>query len=141
MHPLSKFILLPALLAGGLSPAALTKAAVPPKKPHVVVLGAVRQVPYSKVGDPAGAGPEETTLKIRALLVDGRVSEWTTGEAHDVTDRSFAVRRALRINDSLPSDSLPGGKSAESSNKSVRSRSIGSGSAVRGCWSIVLAAG
>ena len=61
-------------------------------------------MPYSKAGDPAGAGPEETTLKIRALLVDGRVSEWTTGDAHDVTDRSFVVRRALRINDSLPND-------------------------------------
>jgi len=79
-------------------------AAVPPKKPHVVVLGAVKQVPYSKAGDPAGAGPDETALKTRALLVDGRVSEWTTGEAHDVTDRSFVVRRALRINDSLPAD-------------------------------------
>ena len=88
------------MLAAGL----LAFAAVPPKKPHVVVLGAVRQVPYSKAGDPAGAGPDETSLKTRALLVDGRVSEWTTGEAHDVTDRSFAVRRALRINDSLPSD-------------------------------------
>jgi hypothetical protein len=28
-------------------------------------------------------------LKIRALIVDGAVKEWTTGEAHDVTDRSF----------------------------------------------------
>ena len=79
-------------------------AATPPKKPHVVVLGAIRSVPYSKAGDPAGAGPDETSLKTRALLVDGRVSEWTTGEAHDVTDRSFVVRRALRINDSLPGD-------------------------------------
>ncbi len=51
------------------------------------------------------------TLKTRALLVDGRVSEWTTGEAHDVTDRSFVVRRALRINDSLPTDK-PGDKLA-----------------------------
>jgi hypothetical protein len=83
-------------------------AVVPPKKPHVVVLGAGKTVPYSKAGDPAGAGPDEKSLKIRALLVDGRVSEWTTGEAHDVTDRSFAVRRALRVNDSLPGDSAPG---------------------------------
>jgi len=87
-------------------------AAVPPKKPHVVVLGAVRQVPYSKAGDPAGAGPDENSLKTRALLVDGRVSEWTTGETHEITDRSFAVRRALRINDALPSDK-PGTKPAE----------------------------
>jgi hypothetical protein len=79
-------------------------AATQPKKPHIVALGAVRSVPYSKAGDPAGAGPDETSLKIRALLVDGRVGDWTTGDAHDVTDRSFVVRRALRINDSLPND-------------------------------------
>jgi hypothetical protein len=79
-------------------------AATPPKKPHVVVLGAVRQVPYSKTGDPAGASPDEKTLRMRPLLVDSRVSEWTTGEAHDITDRSFVVRRALRINDALPTD-------------------------------------
>jgi hypothetical protein len=83
------------------------RAATPPKKPHLVVLGSARQVPYSRQGDPAGAGPDETSLKTRALLVDGRVSEWTTGDAHDVTDRSFVVRRALRINDSLPSDAVP----------------------------------
>jgi hypothetical protein len=77
---------------------------VPPKKPHQVLLGLAKQVPYSRAGDPAGAGPDETTLRLRALLVDGRVSEWTTGDAHDVTDRSFVVRRALRINDSLPGD-------------------------------------
>ena len=48
-------------------------------------------------------------LHTRALLVDGRVSEWTTGDAHDVTDRSFVVRRALRINDALPSDKQAAG--------------------------------
>jgi hypothetical protein len=92
------------LLTAGVILPALVFAALPPKKPHLVTLGPVKQVPYSKAGDPAGAGPDETTLKIRPLLVDDRVSEWTTGESHDVTDRSFVVRRALRINDSLPSD-------------------------------------
>jgi hypothetical protein len=61
-------------------------------------------VPYSKAGDPAGALPGESELKIRALLVDGALKEWTTGDAHDVTDRSFAVRRVIRLNDALPSD-------------------------------------
>ncbi len=32
------------------------------------------------------------------------LKEWTTGDAHDVTDRSFVVRRAIRVNDTLPSD-------------------------------------
>jgi hypothetical protein len=100
MHLNLRSLTLPALLAAG----AMLSAATPPKKPHVVQLGLSKQVPYSKAGDPAGAAPDETTLKIRPLLVDGRTSEWTTGDAHDVTDRSFAVRRALRINDQLPSD-------------------------------------
>jgi len=73
-------------------------------KSHVVFLGAEKQVPYSREGDPAGAEAGETALRIRALVVDGQVKEWTTGDAHDVTDRSFVVRRALRLNDSLPSD-------------------------------------
>ncbi len=74
------------------------------KKIHVVVLGAVKRVPYSKAGDPAGAAAGEDSLKIRPLVVDGAVKEWTTGDAHDVTDRSFVVRRALRLNDALPGD-------------------------------------
>jgi len=75
-----------------------------PRKAHLVVLGAVRRMPYSQAGDPAGALPGENELKIRALLVDGALKEWTTGDAHDVTDRSFVVRRAVKLNDALPSD-------------------------------------
>jgi hypothetical protein len=84
--------------------AALPAFSAAPRKAHVVVLGATRKVPYSKAGDPAGAAAGETELKVRALLVDGSVKEWTTGEAHDVTDRSFVVRRVIKLNDSLPSD-------------------------------------
>ena len=75
-----------------------------PRKAHAVVLGTVKKVAYSKAGDPAGAAAGEDTLKIRALVVDGQVKEWTTGDAHDVTDRSFVVRRVIRLNDSLPGD-------------------------------------
>src|SRR5271170_3544131 len=73
-------------------------------KVHTVVFGAVRRVPYSAAGDPAGNTGEEKELKVRPLLVDGKVKEWTTGDSHDVTDRSVAIRRALRINDALPED-------------------------------------
>src|ERR1700691_2092934 len=73
-------------------------------KTHVVALGAARREPYSAASDPAGARKDEAELKVRPLVVDGRVKEWTTGEAHDVTDRSFAVRRAVRLNDALPAD-------------------------------------
>lgn len=77
-----------------------------PRKPHVVALGAAKRVPYSKLGDPAGAAAGEDALRIRPLVVDGAVKEWTTGDAHDVTDRSFVVRRVLRLNDALPGDKL-----------------------------------
>jgi len=71
---------------------------------HTVVLGAAKRVPYSKAGDPAGAAADETALRIRPLVVDNTVKDWTTGEAHDVTDRSFVVRRVIRLNDALPED-------------------------------------
>jgi hypothetical protein len=44
------------------------------------------------------------TIKVRALLVDGRVKEYVLGAPHDVTDRLFVVRRASRVNDSLPDE-------------------------------------
>ena len=70
----------------------------------MVVLGAGKRVHYSKAGDPAGAAAGEEELKIRALLVDGALKEWTTGDAHDVTDRSFVVRRVIKLNDTLPGE-------------------------------------
>src|SRR5665213_851567 len=73
-------------------------------KTHTVILGAAKRVPYSKAGDPADAATDETALKIRPLVVDGVVKDWTTGDSHDVTDRSFVVRRAIRLNDALPED-------------------------------------
>jgi hypothetical protein len=79
-----------------------------PPKLHAVVLGPVRRVPYT----PPDVAPEDktedtTSLKVRALFVDDRQREWTTGEIHEVTDRSFAVRRVLRLNDALPADKEP----------------------------------
>ena len=84
-------------------------------------------MPYSKAGDPSGAAAGEDALKIRALLVDGVLKEWTTGDAHDVTDRSFVVRRVIRLNDALPP-----------TNRRKNLRPIrpatGYGSAALGCW-------
>jgi hypothetical protein len=73
-------------------------------KPHTVGIGAGKRVPYSITSDPSGAEPSEKTLHVRPLIVDDKVKDWTTGEVHDITDRSFVVRRALRLNDSLPGD-------------------------------------
>ncbi|RXH54516.1 hypothetical protein GRAN_3619 [Granulicella sibirica] len=80
------------------------KPAKPPKT-HAVTLGPVRKVPYTPAEtDRNNRNEESTTLKVRALFVDTRQREWTMGEPHDVTDRSFTVRRALRINDRLPTE-------------------------------------
>lgn len=96
-----RLVLAPILLAFAVaSPAFATAKA----KGRSVALGGVRTVPYSVEGDPAGAQANEKELRVRPLVVDGKVKDWTTGEAHDVTERSFAVRRAVRLNDALPAD-------------------------------------
>jgi hypothetical protein len=82
----------------------LSLHAGPRAKPHTIGIGTGKRVPYSITADPAGASPDEKTLHVRPLIVDDKVKEWTTGEAHDITDRSFVVRRALRLNDALPGD-------------------------------------
>ena len=104
-------VLLSLLPVGGLSLGAQTKpdktAAKPAKPPkvHSVTFGPVRVVPYTPAETQRQNKSEEsTTLKVRALYIDTRQHEWTMGEMHDVTDRSFTVRRALRINDRLPTE-------------------------------------
>lgn len=69
-------------------------------KTHTVVLGKAMPVKLF-------VGPSEDRsldITVRPLYVDGKVKDFTTGDAHDVTDREFVVRRAYRINDSLPDD-------------------------------------
>lgn len=88
-----------ALTAGLAVPAGAARA-----KAHSVALGGFRKVPYSAEGDPAGALPGETHLKVRPLVVDGKIRDWTTGEAHYVTEDSLVVRQAVRMNDSLPTE-------------------------------------
>ncbi|HEY0785987.1 MAG TPA: hypothetical protein VGD62_08955 [Acidobacteriaceae bacterium] len=101
------FCLVPPSLAWA-GTAAGEKKPKPPKPPkvHTVVLGAGKRVPYSKQGDPAGAVDGDKELRVRPLVVDGKVKEWTAGESHDVTDRSFVIRRAIRLNDALPTDKV-----------------------------------
>jgi hypothetical protein len=81
----------------------LTALATP--KVHTVTLGLSKHVPYTPPeATAANKNEEDTTLRVRPLLVDGLQKEWTVGEIHDVTDRTFVVRRALRIDDSLPAE-------------------------------------
>jgi len=86
----------------------LFAAAPKASKVHTVSLGAVRRVPYTQPdATPAEKSDETSAIKVRPLFVDDRQKDWTTGEAHDITDRTFAIRRALHINDALPTDSAP----------------------------------
>jgi len=73
-------------------------------KPHVIAFGKWTSVQWF-----VGTGPDDAglPLKIHALMVDGRVKEFVTGNPHEVTDRLFVVRRAFRVNDSLPQDATP----------------------------------
>ena len=70
-------------------------------KTHSVVFGKVMVVPWF-----TGAKEDQKQqLKMRPLFVDDKLREFTMGERHDVTDRTFVVRRAYRVNDQLPDES------------------------------------
>jgi hypothetical protein len=74
-------------------------------KPHVISFGKWTTVQWSPDSTPGAAGDRTSMLKVRPLLVDARSKEFTFGPVHDVTDRLFVVRRAFRVNDSLPQES------------------------------------
>jgi len=78
-------------IAGGES------AAVP--KAHVISFGKWMSVKW-----PDATGKKLLDLKVRPLYVDTRLKEYTTGTAHELTDRLFAVRRVFRVNDALPEE-------------------------------------
>jgi hypothetical protein len=68
-------------------------------KPHVISFGKWTAAKWY-------VGPQDKALdvKIRALNVDTRLKEYTTGMQHEVTDRLFVVRRMFRLNDTLPGE-------------------------------------
>jgi hypothetical protein len=67
-------------------------------KTHTVFLGKWR--PAQTASDSGETRP----IKIRRLIVDGRPREYTFGQAHDVTENLFVIRRVFRVNDTLPDD-------------------------------------
>ena len=77
--------------------AAGESSAVP--KTHVITFGKWMSVKW-----PDATGKKLLDLKVRPLYVDTRLKEYTTGSAHELTDRLFAVRRAFRVNDALPEE-------------------------------------
>ena len=76
-------------------------------KVHTVVLGPIRKVPYTPPeATPETRSDDSTSLRVRPLMVDDRQREWTVGPIHEVTDRTFVVQRALRLNDGLPGEAV-----------------------------------
>lgn len=73
-------------------------------KVHVIAFGKWMVVPWN---GGTGADGKVPTIKIRALIVDGRVKVYGLGASHEVTERLFGVRRVFRVNDGLPEDSAP----------------------------------
>jgi hypothetical protein len=82
----------------------LIPAASEAAKVHVITFGKWTSVQWL-----TGSGTDDKplTIKIRALVIDGRVKEYAIGAPHEVTERLFVVRRVFRVNDSRPEDSGP----------------------------------
>lgn len=81
-----------------LATVALLAAGFAAPRQHTVALGR-----WTTVRVTAESGTEER-VKVRKLIIDDRVREYTAGSLHDVTERIFVIRRAHRVNDSLPDE-------------------------------------
>lgn len=69
-------------------------------KPKVITFGRWTQVQWM-----VGADEQQpVNLRVRSLIVNGEVKDFTVGEPHDITDRVFVVQRALKVNDRLPGE-------------------------------------
>ena len=95
------FIVRGALFRAVILATLLTSFAGAAAKVHVITFGKLTAVQWL----PGGPNDKPLTLKIRALVVDGRVKEYVLGTPHEITDRLFVARRMFRVNDSLPEDS------------------------------------
>jgi hypothetical protein len=68
-------------------------------KPRVIAFGK-----WIAARWPNATGQKLLDIKVRGLFVDARLKEYTIGTPHELTDRLFAVRRASRVNDTLPGE-------------------------------------
>lgn len=82
----------------------LVSAAEGTTKVHLIAFGKWTQV---QCFAESAADAKPLPLKVRPLIVDGRVKEYVLGGPHDVTERLFVVRRVFRLNDGLPDEVGP----------------------------------
>ena len=88
------------LMLAGMSP---SKSAAAAAKAHAITFGKWTSAEYL----PESGNGKPVTIRIRALVVDGRGKEYVVGSPHEVTERLFVVRRAFRVNDSLAEETVP----------------------------------
>jgi len=72
-------------------------------KAHVITFGKWTSAQWLPATSTEADKP--LNIKVRPLIVDGRIKEYVLGVPHEVTERLFVVRRAFRVNDSLPDES------------------------------------
>ena len=72
-------------------------------KVHTAAVGKAHVVTWTVGGDASA----HLSLMVAPLIVDDRRKDWVTGEVHEVTDHSFVVLQAQRVNDALPTDPAP----------------------------------
>ena len=71
-------------------------------KTHIISFGKWQAVKLD-----GGGNTEAGELRVRTLMVDEKVKEYTVGQPHEVTDRLFVVASAFRLNDGLPGERQP----------------------------------
>ena len=78
----------------------VSSMAVAASKPHVITFGK-----WTAVKEFVGSGDDKTVdTKVRPLCENAKLKEYTLGTPHEITERLFSVRRAVRINDALPQE-------------------------------------
>ena len=85
----------------------MTRECTAVSKPHAITFGRWISAKW-----PNATGQKQLDLKVRALIVDVRPREYTTGPPHELTDRLFVVQRAFRVNDTLPAEAKTAGGTA-----------------------------
>ncbi len=70
------------------------------RRPHSIKLG--KSLPVKLFVGPTD--DKVLDMVVRPLLVDGDIRDYTVGEPQDITEDTFVIQRAFRLNDRLPDD-------------------------------------
>jgi hypothetical protein len=74
-------------------------------KVHVIPFG--KWISARWLAATSGEADQAQTIKVRALILGGRIREYVFGTPHEVTERLFVVQRVFRLIDSLRDELAP----------------------------------